>query len=197
MFKYVVFKRMDMVSDLERKGAATDLHLIFNNFLRPYVEDRGENKKIHEPLTIGQVGEIYAVTVLSDISQRLWLSKMQDIDDPQRDAKRAFQEATRVVLYRTLHRLNPDLNTISRQRRLEEYQTRSRELSAVEVKRSNTIEYTIHTLLTRSEPFVKIGEATIAGAKSYFEDKPNEFSGAKYKIFLEYQRIHKELERRL
>ncbi|GEM_PF-6221025 len=193
-----------MSSIFESKGAATDLYLIFNNFLESYMDSEG---KKHEPLTMQQVGEIYAVTVLKDISQKMWLSKMQEINEPQRDAKRAFQEVTRVALYTTLHKLNPDLNTLPvRENRLKEYQTRSRELLAVEVKRSNTIEYTIHTLLTRSEPFVKIGEAAIEGAQSYFEEKPGvsmdeeKIKGVhpvKYKLFLEYQRIHRELERRL
>jgi hypothetical protein len=186
-----------MADELERKGRAKDLHLMFNALLMEYVEDKGEHKKIHEPLTITQVGELYAVTVLNDISQRLWLSKMQDIGDPQRDAKRSFQEATRVVIYKAVHRLNPDLNIVSRETRLDQYQERSRQLLTVEVKRSNTIEYALHVLLTRDQPFLRIGEAVIAGAKSYFEEKPEDFSGGKYKMFLEYQRIHKELERRL
>lgn len=186
---------VDMAGIFESKGATTDLYRIFNNFLELYTDSEG---KKHEPLTMQQVGEIYAVTVLKDVSQKMWLSRMQDIDEPQRDAKRAFQEATRVVLYTTLHKLNPDLNTLTmRENRLTEYQTRSGELLAVEVKRSNTIECLIHRLLTKSDSFIKIGEAAVVGAKSYFEEKPVEFSGAKYKMFLEYQRIARELERRL
>ncbi len=190
------------ITEFEQKGASTDLYRILNGLQQEYRIAPGEqedvtSEEIIPGLNNEEIGLIYAISVLKHIPGRFWLSNMDGQIDQLREAKRFYQEKTRIRLYQALHELNPDLNTISRSERLEEYRLEKSGLVAIPVVRSSSIEYVVHALLTKSGPFERIGDAVIKGSQSYVQEKPAEVGYTKYKIFLEYQRIQRELEKKL
>ncbi len=187
-----------MVSDLEWKGAATDLYRIFESFLKPYTD---VDQKVWSGLTFEQVGQIYTVTILKDLPSELWVSK-KDVHGEEKEYKKQFQEKTRVILYDIAHRFNPDLKSkgdVSRNDLIREYAERSHSLTRDRNLRQGTIERDLSDILAYPYlaypdiSFERIGKAVVIGARTFYHEKPDEMKGLKYKVFLEYNRIEQEL----
>ena len=169
-------------SRFEQRGSNTDLYSTFSMLTN--CSDKSSK------ISVDDLGRIYAVTILLDVPEKMWLSKKNYTGDAEREAKKAFQETTRIELYRMAHDLNALLNPDNDI--LKYYIERSEELDVLFKTTNGTIEHEIKRMLSN---FEKIGEGIFSGAKNYYNEKPDEVKSLKYKVFLEYDRILKGLRR--
>ncbi|MBT4651798.1 hypothetical protein HOC13_04745 [Candidatus Woesearchaeota archaeon] len=194
-----VYTREDSSEDyitekFENNGLKTDLHLSLKVLTGGYTDFDGTS---WEGLSPEEIGKVYATSVLTDLSKH-WLSRRGSEFEHHRDAKRLFQEATRIIFYNLAHLLNPDLTPQKEiERTKADYFSRSQEIDLGEhqIVRGTIENYVAQLYLKRR--FDLVGSAILEGSKSYFNEKPDPFRKTQFKVFLEYNRLQKQLRKNL